>query len=443
MRDLFKKSFLILLACSVVASAQPLPPPQAVPTNTLTWQDCVQMAVRSNPDLLSALQLIASGQAQYRGSFNGILPHLFLENSYNRNSSSHTGLLENGLNGTVTNNSTLWQLNGSASLDLIDVGQWASIQTASAQLHQNQANAQVTASNVLLNLYKAFAALMYAQEEIAVTTNIRDTWKSNAEMVSLRYDSGAESKGNKMNTEASFLQADASLTQARRDVQVAQQQLGQVIGKDQFEVLAVTGTWAAPPAPNPVPDLDALIPKQPQVLVQQAVVEQARAGIRSAKSTLFPTLSLNYSKGRQGATELPSDPFWTFSGTLRYPLFGNGLTSTYYAVQAAQRAYDKAQQDLRSLKNQTRSNLISAWSAYGQAEDALKVQRAFLDASTQRKGESDINYQSGLMTFENWILIVDDFVNAQTSYLRAEQALTLAEAQWRFAIGEQIGEPHS
>jgi hypothetical protein len=43
------------------------------------------------------------------------------------------------------------------------------------------------------------------------------------------------------------------------------------------------------------------------------------------------------------------------------------------------------------------------------------------------------------MTFENWILVVNEYVNFQTSFLRAEQNRILAEAQWRFATGEQLG----
>jgi outer membrane protein TolC len=66
------------------------------------------------------------------------------------------------------------------------------------------------------------------------------------------------------------------------------------------------------------------------------------------------------------------------------------------------------------------------------------VQRAFLNAAKQRKDESDVRYRSGLMTFENWIIVVQDYVNFQQSYLRAEQNLILAEAQWRFATGEAL-----
>lgn len=419
----------LVLTLTALASAQDQHTGQAgqvVLANTLTWQDCVQLAARNNPDLFSALLASESSRALYLKSYNGILPQVSLSNSYSDSKTSSLG------------ESKSWTAEGNASLDLIDFGQWASIQSASASFKQSQANYQVAATTALLNLYKAFADLLYAQEEVQVNTAIRDTWKINADMIDLRYKSGSESKGDNLNTQASFLQARLNLEQAGRDIQVAQQQLSQVLGKDEFNALVVTGTWSASPAPNPPPDFAMLLAKVPQIQVQEAVVEQAQDAIKLAHSTLWPTLSLNFDKGTQGGSEFPKSPFWTFSGAVNYPLFGGGPTSTYYATQSAQRAYEKARQDLRSLRNQTLSNLESAWSSFVQAQDQIRVQRAFLDSDRQRKAEYDILYQSGLMSFQEWILVVNEYVNFQTSFLRAEQNLILADAQWRFATGELL-----
>src|SRR5438876_1210564 len=59
----------------------------AAETPALTWQDCVRLAARGNPDLLSALRAMEASRAQYRGSYNGVLPQLSLSNSYTKNSS--------------------------------------------------------------------------------------------------------------------------------------------------------------------------------------------------------------------------------------------------------------------------------------------------------------------------------------------------------------------
>jgi len=424
--------FLSLLAMSPLAQGDSAAP--------LTWQDCVRIAIERNPQFLSAMRAQEASQAQYRGSYNGIFPHLSLSNTYTDSSNTSVGVLADGTTGTITSTSKNWTAQGTASLDLIDLSQWAAIQSAEASFHQSQANEQVASSNVLLNLYKNFSTLLYSQEAIDVDRNIRNLWDQNAQMISLRYDSGAESKGNAMQTQAQFLQSDVALNQSYRDLQVAQQQLAQSLGQDDFSTLVVTGTWTTTPAPKTPPDFGPILAQLPVVVAQQAVVDQAKAAIHAAHSSLYPTLSLNYSKGLEGDSEFPThNPFWTFTGLLSYPLFAGGPTATYYASAAADKNYKKALEDLRSIREQALGTLESAWSGFVQAEDQVRVQRAFLDADVQRKQEADIMYQSGLMTFQDWQVITNDYVNFQKSYLSAEQSLIAAEGQWRFATGQQLG----
>src|SRR5690348_15562974 len=105
----YLSSFLILSLTALAKAQDVSPVPQPA---TLTWQDCVQIAARNNPDLLSALAASEASRALYLKSFNGILPQINLSHSYN---DSQSGSVE----------SKLWNAEGTASLDLIDVGQWA------------------------------------------------------------------------------------------------------------------------------------------------------------------------------------------------------------------------------------------------------------------------------------------------------------------------------
>src|SRR5713226_1614178 len=112
----------------------------------LTWQDSVALAARKNPTLLSALRAMEASRAQYLGSYNGILPQLNLTNSYSQSSASRSVLLSDETSATTTSSSKIWQAQGTASLDLIDFGQWASIRSTAAAWRQNQATAQLASS---------------------------------------------------------------------------------------------------------------------------------------------------------------------------------------------------------------------------------------------------------------------------------------------------------
>src|SRR5438105_2956240 len=50
----------------------------------LTWEDCVSLALSQNPDLASSRYAEQAGAANYKGSFNGLLPSLTLSNTYSK-----------------------------------------------------------------------------------------------------------------------------------------------------------------------------------------------------------------------------------------------------------------------------------------------------------------------------------------------------------------------
>jgi outer membrane protein len=406
----------------------------------LTWQECVKLAARHNPELLAALASVESSRADYRGSYNALLPQLNLSHSYTRSFTTSQRVLADGTIASANSYSKSWRADGTVRLDLIDVANWTNIQLAAAELNQSEASLRSAGATALLDLYTAFTDLLHAQQEKNVNSAIRDTRKKNADMVSLRYESGRESRGNQLNTQAQLLEAEAALAQSDRQIRVAQRQLVQVLGKENFELLVVTGTWSVAGLPEPKPDFERFLAKQPQVAIQAATVERARLAVKSAHSVLWPTLGLSYTRGRQGNTEFPQNPYWSFSGTVNYALFSGGPTAAYYAGQSAQRALEEAQLQLRAVRAQSFTDMESAWAAFAAADDNIKVQKAFLTAAIQRKEESDVRYQNGLMSFEDWNRVVQESVNYQTSFLRAQQNLVMAEARWRFTTGQQLGD---
>src|SRR5690348_7386815 len=50
---------------------------------TLTWEDCVILAARNNPDILSAAQTLKSSGHQVSGAYSGFFPQLTGSLNYN------------------------------------------------------------------------------------------------------------------------------------------------------------------------------------------------------------------------------------------------------------------------------------------------------------------------------------------------------------------------
>jgi outer membrane protein TolC len=243
-----------------------------------------------------------------------------------------------------------------------------------------------------------------------------------------------------MRAKAELLQAQADLDQAYRDIKAAQQELKNQLGiQDAFPLIA-TGILITPKFAAEVPLFDPIVQSHPKTMVQKASLSVADANVRSAKSVYWPNVTASYSRLLSGPDYFPDQPNWIASGVLNLPIFGSGITSAAYSVSENKRIREKAEADLHSIENQLRSNLESAWASVVGTAQQVEVQEAFLEAARQRNVESDVRYSSGLMTYENWEIVVTDLVNFERSSIRAERDAMVSESAWNSALGKTLEE---
>lgn len=392
----------------------------------LTWIECVAIALRQNPDLASAREGKAASTYAYRGSYNGVLPSVTFSNSYS---------------GSNNTNASLWQTQASANLNVIDASAIAGIRSASAQLSQADARQRLASAQLRLDLRRAFLRRLFDDKDIEVSRNIEELRKKSAALVALRYQSGRESKGNQLRAEAQFIQATAELAQAHRRIRADQRALYRQLGLGEVDDRPVSGLLEVADPPALPSSLRDIVDQRPDVLLQEAGMKVAQADVKRAQSPLWPTVTAGYTRFRRGESEFPSDESgWNFRGLLEYPLFGGGLTSTYYAVSTAQRNLEQAKQEERSVRDQAMADLESAWSAYATAADNARVQTALLAAARQRNAEADVRYNSGLLTYDNWEIIATDRVNQERQSIQAQLAVATAQAVWENALGKTLEE---
>lgn len=393
----------------------------------LTWDDSVQIAKQKNPDLIAAERNWQASRSGYKESFNNILPRIALTDSFSRSTDDLP-------------RANRWTARGTVSLDVFNMSSYAGISASRATQEAAAANFHTASSLVLLNLRRSFAALLYTQEQIRVSQTIYDIRKNNASLVSLRYDSGRESKGNKLRSQAELLQAQSEVTQSHRDQRAAQQEFRRQLGEENFEALIATGTLTTGQAAEETP-LDSLTDQHPSVTESKADVASAKAALRDAKSAYWPNLTASYSRSVTGPDNFPDSEYnWTAGGVFSLPIFGDGLTSSYHSIAQARRRQQLSEENLRSTRYEVRSNLETSLSEFAASVDSVRVQRAFLVAARQRNREADIRYSNGLMSYEDWERIVTERVNFERSVVDAERAAVFAEAAWDNARGIGLGE---
>jgi len=406
---------LVLLLLAGIADAQ-----------TLTWEDSVAQAARANPTFASSRLSVDASRALYYSSFNGFLPSLSLSNSVSESNTARK---------------PAWSASAAASVTLFSAAEAAQVRGASAALNAAEASLRAASAGLRSTLRQSYSALLFAQTSLETARAITAIRRHNSELVTLRYDAGRESKGNRMRSDAQTLQANYAIIAAERDVRTAQRDLSRQLGREGFEAFVATGAFASAAPPARPADFRALLPLRTDVVIAEASLRSSKASLDSATSVLWPTLAASYSRTRSGPTEFPSArKGWSAGATLSYNLFGGGPTAAYLNTKASRLGYERTQSDLAAVRQSALSDLELAWSNHADASDQVVVADALLAASRQRNDEADIRYGSGLMTFEIWEGIVSDRVTAERQALAARRTAMDAETAWNRALGRALGE---
>ena len=253
----------------------------------------------------------------------------------------------------------------------------------------------------------------------------------NVDLVSLRFDGGREHKGSLLRMQAILSQAQLDVQSAQRAYAVARQRLAAALGRE-TPVPAVQGKLVDTPL-DASPDFDALAATVPDVQIATAQAKASHEGVRVAKSSYLPTISIGASITRSDDVFFPQENGWLVGVTLAYPFFPGGRNiQEVRSAQSDERRYGHL---LHSLQQLALVNLKQAFNDWQNAVDQLRVQREFLQASELRAEIARSQYALGLLTFDSWDIIENELISMQRAELAARRDALLTQAAWEKVRG--------
>jgi outer membrane protein len=420
---------LILGGAYALRAAPAVPPAPAtsdVPGTVLTWEDCVRLAIRQNPDLQASREAVINSDAVRMGAYSALYPQISLSFGDTRGYAGATLYSPYAYSTAYAEQVSVSQLifNGFLTKGNID--------QARAQLNLAFANLDDEKATVSYNLKSSFAQLLYAQQLIKISSNVVDIRQGNARLVRLLYEGGSEDKGNMELTQANLDQAVYNLDQAMRTRDLSGIQLGVYIG--QILPAPVLGEGELGTDQLPVtPDFGKLAVLTPSYFQHRAEVDAAAAGITIANSGWYPTVTAN-ADGTRSDSQFPLKSHgWSAGFAVSYPLFEGG--ATYFDVKAANASLRQALDNLRSGTNDAALTLAQMFKNMVDQEDNVRIQQELLDATALRYKIAEADYRNGLMSFEDFNTITDDYVGQQQTLLSAQLSAVVAEASWEEARG--------
>ena len=408
---------------------------------TLDWETCVREAKKDHPDLVSALEKVAQARASKEITRSAYLPQLGFDASEitaKRPSfgvaGSSVALVSSTSNAPANNRNTTYQFEVTAQQLLFDGFKTSyDLSTNERSIIAAKYFYDVTSSNIRLRLRTAYVQLLGAQEYVKVTQEIEARRRQNLEMVKLRYEGGSEHKGSLMTSEADLVQASYNVAQAVRSIYLYQRQLTKELGRTFFTPITATGNFEVKDSARAIPEFENIADTNPLLRQLIAQKEAAKFGLKSAYANFFPQIYANGSLGNTNTTWPPDKNQYSVGTSITFPIFDGG--NKFAMVDKAKGAFGQAQADERSGRDGVVFTLTNTWTQLQNTIDNVGVQKTALNAAQERAKIADAEYSIGFMSYDNWIIIVNNLVSAETAYINAQTAALVAEANWVQAKG--------
>jgi outer membrane protein TolC len=387
---------------------------------SLTWEECLRLAAQNNPSLAAAYASVDAANSAVAIEHSATLPQI----------SASAAATQSGPGEETTAYSGSFNIEQS----LYDGGRLqAAIRSASAELESEIASLTGSRSDVTYALRSAFIDVLHAKERVALLEKIEARREDNLELVELRYEGGREHKGSVASSQASLFDAQVQGKQAERSVSVARQILARQMGLAALPAdFVVEGTLTQVSAPGQA-DFDGIAHDVPAYREAQASLERAEAQLSEARSGYWPDISLVGSLGESGTDGSFDGGSWSAGVELSIPLWSGGQTR--HEVCKAEASVRAADADLSTILNERVRVLAAAQQTFADAIETVEVQEKYADAAEIRAQISRQQYEGGLLSFENWIVIEDDLIEKQEQLLDARKSALMAEAAWGLATG--------
>ena len=436
---------LVTLVMAASAAGAQAPTQPNAPSQTITFDDAIRIALRQNTTLLQANNSAALSSATVRQQRLSFLPDLrFTTNTgqnYGRTFSEDEGRIidqtTQSVNASVSSSVTLF--NGLTNV--------ASLRSAQLSEDAGERNVKRAEQTVAFTVASNFLALVQQQEQLRVQRENLAAQEAQEKQIKAFVDAGSRPISDLYQQQAAVAAARSQVVNAERAFELAKVDLIQTLQLDP------RGSYAfAPPAldtaskANAMFSLDSLLTRalgqRSDLFAQQSLVSAASQNVKAANGSRWPSLSLSagYNSAYSSATpigftdQLNQRRGGSLAIGLSIPLFDRGTTDL--AAQRAQIAEDNARLDLKDRQQQVGLEVRRAYLDYRAATQQLDAAEAQLRAAALALQASQQRYNVGAATLL-------EVTQARATQLQGASALVTARYGLLFQrtlIGYYIGD---
>lgn len=416
--------------------AQPTPP-----TDRLTLDQAIALALQSHPTILAARGAARSQEARLGASRAELFPDLNLTANYRRGTanfapSSETGTNLNRIATGGTSNESFDNYSAAVTLQqrIFDFGRTRAIVEAAREgLRAREWDAEATREDVVVNVKVAYFGLLGQRRLVRVNEETVRQFEQHLHQAEGFFKIGTRPKFDVTKAEVDLTNARLNLIAARNAAEVARVTLANAIGLPDrpindleelldFEKVEITEADAR----------ETALQHRPEILSLMASRRAGEASVRSAERSFFPVLSGTADYTYRGQ-EFPLVWNWNLGLNLTFPLFSGYLLRNQLAEARANVTIAEANQE--SLRQNILLEVRQSYLDLMEAAERVGLSNLVVRQAEENLTLANGRFQAGVATSVERTDAQVLLTNAKTSQIQALYDYKVAEARLVKAMG--------
>jgi Outer membrane protein len=398
---------------------------------SLSLEEVINQTLCNNPHTREVWASARVQAAQVGVSQAAYLPNLDGSVSFIRSGIDSAGL--NTLSDT--------QLDSTLSLNylLFDFGgRSATLESALQSLIAANWTHNAILQNVILAAVQGYYQLFATQAAVEATKESEKSSLESLNAATFRHEIGAAALADKLQAQTAYSQAKLNRERAEGEAHIAQGGLANTLGLDADHPLRLAPPSLQEPVEHLEQNVRGLIESakktRPELAAAKAQVKAAQAGVRVARASGLPSLSLVGSYGYDHSNMLPDTSTYNIGLSLNFPLF-SGFATTYL-IQAAQQQVDVETARRDTLRNQVALDVWSAYQNLNTAKENLSSSADLLASATQSEQVALGRYKAGAGSILDLLNAQANLANARLQRIQAQYSWFIIKAILAHALGE-------
>jgi outer membrane protein len=408
----------------------------------VTLEEAIRLAERVQPTIVQAQGSVRNADAQLRSAYGQYLPSLTAStsagNSFSEGQSRTDPLTGQILSGNSSSTSVSAGL--SASMDLFTgFRRGADMRAARATGAAADASLLDARFQSKLNTTQEFLNALYAGQLVTVREAGVRRAEEQLKIAVAKLASGSATRSDSLRSLVTLGTARLQLVSAQASQAQAEANLGRLIGVEMrvaasddssfYQVVSVIDTAALKAEAES---------RSPRVQSGEASRAAARASLSAAKSTYWPTLSLNGNYNYNGSNRNDYDLFQNRSVNLQlsWPIFNRFTRERNVTIQESN--LDVAEANAADIRRQIQASLTTQLALLDAARLRIEITQISVRAAEEDLRVQQERYRLGAATIVELLTSQETLAQAEVDAVNARFDYLRAKAQIEALIGRSL-----